>query len=140
MPEHLAQLVAKSLVVADVSRGTVAYRLLETTRAYALQRLLETDESMRHAALHAAYYLAALERAGVELETWPSSTWQSVSVRDLDNVRSALDWAFSEFGDPATAERLTIAAVPLWMHLSLVNECRQRVLQALALRAPGRRA
>ena len=139
VPEHLAQLVAKSLVVADVSRGTVAYRLLETTRAYALQRLLETDESMRHAGLHAAYYLAALESAGVELETWPSSAWQSVSVRDIDNVRAALDWAFSEFGDPTTAERLTIAAVPLWVHLSLVNECRQRVLQALALDCPGGR-
>jgi len=137
VPEHLAQLVAKSLLVADVSRGTVAYRLLETTRAYALQRLLETDESMRHAELHAVHYLAALERAGVELETWPSSAWQSVSVRDLDNVRAALDWAFSEFGDPATAERLTIAAVPLWVHLSLVNECRQRVLQALALERPS---
>jgi predicted ATPase/DNA-binding winged helix-turn-helix (wHTH) protein len=127
----LAQLVDKSLVAADVSRGSAAYRLLETTRAYALQRLLDTDESMRHAGLHAAYYLAALEKAGVEMASWPPADWKSISARDLDNVRAALDWAHSEFGDAAIAELLTIAAVPLWMHLSLVNECRQRVLQAL---------
>ncbi|MBV9889593.1 MAG: winged helix-turn-helix domain-containing protein, partial [Rhizobacter sp.] len=129
--ELLAQLVAKSLVVADVSHHPVAYRLLETTRAYALQRLLETDESMRHAALHAAHYLGVLQKAELEMASSAVADWKSVSARDIDNVRAALDWAHSEFGDPAVAESLTIAAGPLWMHLSLVNECRQRVLQAL---------
>ena len=137
VPELIAQLVAKSLVVADVTRGTVGYRLLETTRAYALQRLLDTDESMRHAGRHAAHYLAALERAGVEMATSPPNAWQSISARDLDNVRAALDWAHSEFGDPAIAERLTVAALPLWGHLSLVNECRVRVMQALGAQVSG---
>ena len=132
VPDHIGQLVAKSLVVADVSRGTVAYRLLETTRAYALQKLVAADEFVAYAATHAAYYLGVLERAQTEFESRPPSAWQGISGRDIDNVRAALAWAYSPSGNADIAETLTIAAVPLWMHLSLVNECRVRVQQALS--------
>ena len=134
VPDHIGQLVAKSLVVTNVARGKVMYRLLETTRAYALQRLSQTGDFSPRAATHAAYYLGALRRAALEFETLPAHGWQIVSDRDIDNVRAALDWAHSAAGDVATAEELTVAAVPLWMHLSLVNECRIRVQQALRLR------
>ena len=132
VPDHLGQLVAKSLVIADVTRSTVTYRLLETTRAYAMQKLLAAEEFVRYATVHAAYYLDALQRAEVEFEHRPPSAWQIISGRDIDNVRAALDWAHSGSGKREIAEALTIAAVPLWMHLSLVNECRERVQQALA--------
>ena len=52
--------------------------------------------------------------------------------RDIDNLRAALDWAFSPEANAATGIALTVAAVPLWMHLSLLEECRDRVEQALA--------
>ena len=73
-----------------------------------------------------------LERAQVEFSTSPPAAWQTISGRDIDNIRTALDWAHSASGDAVIAESLTVAAVPLWMHLSLVNECRGRVQQALA--------
>ena len=132
VPDQIGQLVAKSLLIAIAVRGTIAYRLLETTRAYALQRLLAADEFVRCAAAHAAYYLGVLESAQAEFENLPPSGWQTISGRDIDNVRAALAWAYSPAGSADTAEALTVAAVPLWIHLSLVNECRIRVQQALS--------
>jgi predicted ATPase/DNA-binding winged helix-turn-helix (wHTH) protein len=133
--DHIGQLVAKSLVIADVGRGAVTYRLLETTRAYALQRLIDADELARHAHAHAAHYLSALTQAEPEFESRPPAEWRTVLGRDIDNVRAALDWAFSDAGNAELAEGLTVAAVPLWMHLSLVNECSQRVQRALSVTA-----
>jgi len=56
----------------------------------------------------------------------------AVSGRHLDNVRAGLDWAFSPEGDPQIGVALTIAAVSLWVQLSLLGECRERVERALA--------
>jgi hypothetical protein len=55
--------------------------------------------------------------------------------RNIDDLRAALDWAFSPEGNAATGIALTAAAVPLWMHLSLLEECRDRVERALS--TPG---
>src|SRR6185369_2360150 len=61
--DRLADLVAKSLVVADVSGTKPRFRLLETTRAYAIEKLDESGESERIARRHAEYYRGLFERA-----------------------------------------------------------------------------
>jgi len=53
-------------------------------------------------------------------------------VRELDNVRTALDWSFSANRDAATGIVLVAAFVPVWLHLSLMLECRKRAEQAQA--------
>ena len=58
--------------------------------------------------------------------------WLADYWHEIDNLRAALDWAFSPGGDASVGVALTAAAVPLWMHLSLMDECRARVEQALA--------
>jgi hypothetical protein len=60
--------------------------------------------------------------------------------RHIDNVRTALDWAFSASGDGSIGVALTTSALPLWLHQSLLLECRSRVERALASLAerPGR--
>ena len=66
--EILGQLVDKSLVVADATaEGRVRYRLLETLRQYARERLVSTGAIHNTAHRHAAYYLALAERAEKEL-------------------------------------------------------------------------
>ena len=55
--DRLADLVAKSLVVADVSGAQPRFRLLDTTRAYAIEKLDESGERERIAHRHAEYYL-----------------------------------------------------------------------------------
>ena len=130
--EGLANLIAKSLVVTEVG-GTIArYRLLDTTRAYALEKLGETGERDAIARRHAEYYQGLFERAETEWERRHAAEWLADCRRQIDNLRAALDWAVSPGGDTAIAVALTAAAVPIWMHLSLMEECRVRVEWALA--------
>jgi predicted ATPase/DNA-binding winged helix-turn-helix (wHTH) protein len=131
-----ANLVAKSLVAADLGGATDRYRLLETTRAYALEKLLQSGEFQQVARRHAEYYRDLFERAEAELQTRPASEWLAAYGRRIDNLRAALDWAFSPAGDVPVGIALTIAAVPLWVQLSLVQECRGRVERALTSLVP----
>jgi len=131
-----ANLVAKSLVAADLGGATGWYRLLETTRAYALEKLAQSGEFEQVARRHAEYYRDLYERAEVELQTRPASEWLAAYGRRIDNLRAALDWAFSPAGDVAVGVTLTIAIVPLWVQLSLVQEFLTRVERALASLVP----
>jgi len=128
----VANLVLKSLVTADSGGANIRYRLLETTRAYALEKLVQAGEFDAAARRHARRYLDLFEGAEAEAETRPTDEWLADFVPMIDNVRAALDWTFSPGGDASTGMALTAAAVPLWMHLSLMEECRDRVERALA--------
>jgi len=124
-------LVAKSLLSTDVLGATVRYRLLETTRAYAREKLAASGELEQSARRHAEYHRELFTRAEAESETRAAADWLATYRPHIDNLRAALDWAFSSGGDATTAVTLTAAAIPLWMHLALVAECRARVEEAL---------
>jgi predicted ATPase len=130
--ECVANLVAKSLVSADVGGAVTVYRLLETTRAYAREKLVESRELERFGRRHAEYHRTLFERAQTEWETQTTADWLAAYGRELDNLRAALDWAFAPAGDAAIGVALTSAAVPLWFQLSLLDECRARVERALS--------
>ena len=130
--DSVANLVGKSLLSADVGGAIVHYRLLETTRAYAREKLIESAELDRVARRHAEYYRDLFQRAEAEFETRPTAEWLAAYRPHIDDVRLALDWAFSPSGDVGVGAALTAAAVPLWTHLSLLSECRARVEQAIA--------
>ncbi len=135
--DYVVNLVTKSLVTAEVGSAIAQYRLLDTTRAYALEKLGESGEFDRFARRHAEHHRDLLERAETESETLPRALWLATYGRRLDNVRAALDWAFSPRGDAELGVALTVAAVPLWFQLSLIAECCGRVEQALCSRAQG---
>jgi predicted ATPase len=141
--EGVANLAMKSLVTTDISGGLTHHRLLDTTRAYALERLTKSGEVERVRRLHAEYYRGLFEQAETEWETRPAAECLADYGRQIDNVRAALDWAFSPGGDASIGVVLTAAAVPLWTQLSLLGEARSRVERALALldgmAAPDRR-
>ena len=121
--DRLADLVAKSLVVADCGGIQPWFRLLDTTRAYALEKLRNHGEFDAAARRHAAFYRNYLE--GLE-ESWLSlaqSEDRVVHGRQVDNIRAAIEWAFSPSGDGALGIALTVAAVPFLMHFSLIDEC-----------------
>ena len=96
--DRLADLVAKSLVVADVSGTEPRFRLLDTTRAYAIEKLDESGERERIAHRHAEYYRDLFERAEREVPARPPGEWLADYAREIDNLRAALDWAFSPSG------------------------------------------
>jgi predicted ATPase/DNA-binding winged helix-turn-helix (wHTH) protein len=128
----VANLVMKSLVSTDGGVTVRRHRLLETTRAYALEKLAEAGEFDTVARRHADRYLDLFEGAEAEAGTRPTDEWLADYVPRIDNLRAALDWAFSPHGDASIGIALTAAAVPLWMHLSLLDECRTRAEQGLA--------
>jgi predicted ATPase len=89
--EALASLVAKSLVVAEVEGGVARYRLLDTTRAYALEKLDESGEREQLSRHHAEHYWHVFERAETEWETRPAVEWLADYAWRIDNLRAALD-------------------------------------------------
>jgi predicted ATPase len=129
----LANLVTKSLVAADITGSVVRYRLLDTTRAYALQKLSARGEQEHYALRHARHHYDLLRRVGVQWGTILVSP-EERSHR-IDDVRSALGWAFSPNGDASVGIALTAASVPLWLELSLLQECREYAERALAIQA-----
>ena len=135
--DSVAGLVAKSLVAIDLQAGDDHYRLLDTTRAYALEKLRVSGEYRESARRHAQYFQKALDQAEADSNSSPQADWRRRYGRHLSNVRTALDWAFAEGGDSDLGAALTAAAVPLWVHLSLFGECRERT--ELALAQPERR-
>jgi len=135
--DDVANLVTKSLVMPEVGDAPAQYRLLETTRAYVLEKLTESGEFDAVARRHAEYYRDLFERAAGEWETQPAAPWSAAHKPRIDDLRAALDWAFSPNGNALMGVALTVAAVPLWMRLSLVDECRGRVEQALSAVAVG---
>jgi len=135
--DRLADLVVKSLVVADVGGAQPRFRLLDTTRVYVIEKLDESGERERMARSHAAYYRDLFERAEKETAVRPTGEWLANYAREIDNLRAALDWAYSSDGDTEIGVALTVAAVPLWMRLSLHKECRSRAKQALGALGTG---
>jgi predicted ATPase/DNA-binding winged helix-turn-helix (wHTH) protein len=129
--DGLSSLLTKSLVTAAVSTITRSYRLLDTTRAYALEKLMDSGERETVARRHAAYYRDLFERAEAGWETQPAAEWLAEYGWEIDNLRAALDWTFSPAGEASIGVAVAAAAVPLWTSLSLMDECRSRVEQAL---------
>jgi predicted ATPase len=132
----VASLVAKSLVALDQSAASTRWRLLETIRAYALEKLVEEGEAEFTARSHATYFrdvFATSERgSGWRL----SRNDLSVGLGEIDNVRAALDWCFSLSGDKAIGADLIVAYGAVWMCLSLMAECGARCERALFEVAP----
>jgi len=130
--DAVASLVGKSLLSTDVGGAAFRYRLLETTRAYAREKLIESAELDHFARRHAEYHRNLFEHAEADFEARPTAEWLATYRPYLDEVRVALDWAFSPRGDAGVGVALTAAAMPLWTHLSLAAECRGRAEQAIA--------
>ena len=99
----LAALVGKSLVQAEVIRGSTRYRLLETVRHYAAERLaLRAGPDLRDARVaHRDYYLSLVETAAVRLRGPEELSWLDRIEAEFDNVRAALGFSIA---DPDSAE------------------------------------
>jgi predicted ATPase/DNA-binding winged helix-turn-helix (wHTH) protein len=135
--EGIANLVAKSLVSRDGSTPAGRWRLLETIRAYALEKLAEIGEVSIAARRHAEFFRDLIVPAGTNEVLRLSIDDVARCGREIDNVRAALDWSFSQGGDAAIGVALAAAFAPVWLHLSLVIECRERAERAVEILAPG---
>jgi predicted ATPase len=101
----LSQLVDKSLVVVEEDDEGVRYRLLESIRQYAQERLEAAGEAAEVRRRHAEHFVAVAEAAGPRLRVGVQVTSAHAVARDTDNFRAALDWA-AETPSPDHALRL----------------------------------
>ncbi|WP_245494052.1 ATP-binding protein [Rhizobium leguminosarum] len=129
--EDLANLVAKSLISVEAQDGEMNYRMLDSTRAYALEKLSKSGDLRRVSSRHAKYALELAEQAVVDSASLNPVDWRNRYTPKIDDIRNALTFAFSDPGDRSTGIRLTIAAIPWWERLSLLDECRLAVSRAL---------
>jgi predicted ATPase len=135
--EGISGLVAKSLVSRDGSSSASRWRLLETIRAYALEKLAESGEADAAARLHAQFLRDLIVPPATASVLRLSIEDVARFGREIDNVRAALDWAFSPGGDASIGIGLTAAFAPVWVRLSLLSECCERAERALAVLAQG---
>jgi predicted ATPase/class 3 adenylate cyclase len=89
----LTELVDKSLLDVDPLAGGVRYRLLETIRQYAQERLEASGEMAALRGRHLAHYVGLAETAGPHLRSREQIAWASALALETDNFRVALDWA-----------------------------------------------
>jgi predicted ATPase/DNA-binding winged helix-turn-helix (wHTH) protein len=130
-------LVSKSLVAVDVRGEIGIYRLLDTTRAYASQKLLDSGELEQAVRRHAAYFLDYFENPHVGGAAPPTTEWLVAASMLIDDIRAALNWAFSPTGDNNIGVALTVSVLSLWTHLSLHDECRKFVELAFSCAGVG---
>jgi len=129
--DGVASLTAKSLVARDASMHPPRWRLLETTRAYALEKLAASGEVEQCLRRHAEFFLNLLRGSISSGYSEPTAREMAHRAREIDNIRAALNWAFSPSGDVELGTVLTAACGPVWLHLSLMAECRERCECAL---------
>jgi predicted ATPase len=129
--DTVASLVDKSLVVASGERE-VRYRLLETVRAYAADRLAEAGETEQVAAAHADYFLALAERAEPELRGRDQIIWLDRLAAEHDNCSAAIRHALRA-GDARTALRFVRALGLFWGMRDYDSEAGEWAAAALEL-------
>ena len=131
----LTRLVDQSLVVVDEQPdGTARYRLLETTRAYALAQLTAHGAADALRRRHAYYYLALVEAVESQLRTDPVRLHRA--EQEHDNCRAALQWLLDE-GEAAASLRFAAAMAPFWARHGHLTEGRRWLGVALATGADG---
>jgi predicted ATPase/DNA-binding winged helix-turn-helix (wHTH) protein len=113
-------LVAKSLLATRPLGEVIRYRLLDTTRAYALDIKLDDAEL---AARHAVFYQRWLEQTGAEWLTPSTAAKRAPHLAGIGNVRAALEWCFGVNGNVEIGVPLAAAAAPAFLAMSLLTEC-----------------
>lgn len=136
--DQLTSLVDKSLVVAEINEAATGssklrYRLLESTRQYAAEKLASTGERERLRRCHAEYFARLVQRADATWSTTPTKSWLPPVYVEIDNLRSALDWALAEKHDAEIGGVLAGAARALWREVGMQSEGKRYIESALVM-------
>ncbi|HZY99749.1 MAG TPA: adenylate/guanylate cyclase domain-containing protein [Candidatus Baltobacteraceae bacterium] len=117
--DAVTALADKSLLVVETGDEQNRYRLLESTRDFALERLIERGEFETAARRHCEYF--AVEAARLDDRFWGinSDVWVTLVRSDIENYRSAIDWGLSAGGAEASAA--TIVASLRWFYWAVAT-------------------
>ena len=133
--ELLSQLVNKSMVVADTEEGLAyRYRMLETIRQYAQQKLIEADEAARARNQHLAYFLAFAEEMESQFKTFDQISAFDHLDLEINNIHSAVNWAFDEeAGNRALLGLRLVTAIGLYLEFKSIYESIEWLKKGLSL-------
>jgi predicted ATPase/DNA-binding winged helix-turn-helix (wHTH) protein len=120
------ELRSKSMIAVQGQEGRLS--LLDTTRTFAMQRLAKSDEQNLLYRRHAVYF-TDLFRQGAAMD---GSGWSKALGIEVDNLRAALNWAFSSAGDAKIGVELAAASASTWMGMALLIECREWMRKAIS--------
>lgn len=129
--DALTSLVNSSLVTQLEQGGEPRFTLLETVRAYALERLAERGEEETIRQRHAEYYLALAEEADPHLRTAAQLAWLDRLDMESGNLRAALAWFIEHAADAEAGLRLAGALGWFWTIRGHVGEGRDWSVKAL---------
>jgi len=136
--QNVASLVTKSLLTRDVDNvsSEPRFRMLETVRAYASERLKASGEQAHAQARHAAHFIDLAERAEPTLWGPDQASLQRVLEREHDNLRAALRWLMDQQHTTA-AQRLGGTLARFWQMGNYLSEGRSWLAELLALPVAG---
>jgi predicted ATPase/class 3 adenylate cyclase len=126
----LAQLVDKSLLVAEADEALARYRLLEPVRQYAWSKLQTAGEAAGTQRRHWAWCLDFAQRAEAQLRGPEHTVWLGRLEREHDNLRAAMSWGGHE--DPAAGLQLAGVMLQFWLLRGYLQEGRQWLNELLA--------
>ena len=126
----LTSLTDKSLVVAEQSHGHSRYRLLETVRQYARERLVESGGGEAVQERHRDYFLALAEESEPKLSGAEQAEWLQRLEEEHENLRAGLDWSLAETGSGGGL-RICGALQRFWSTRGHLTEGRELCARAL---------
>jgi predicted ATPase len=112
--DALGSLVEKSLVQTEIAGDNPRYRLLESTRLFGREKLVERGEFESAARAHATAFLELARRMAAVYETMPDRGWEALAEPELENWRAALEWSLGARRDVGLGQRLVAMLSPLW--------------------------
>jgi non-specific serine/threonine protein kinase len=133
--DHLARLVEKSLVLVELvddGEPLGRYRLLETVRQYAVDRLTESGQSDIMRRRHAEHYLGMAAQADSGVRGAAQISWLAALEREHDNLRAALEWCLARPNEVEAGLRLAGALYWFWYLHSYLGEGRRWLDAVLA--------
>ncbi len=129
--DGITSLATKSLIFGAREGQVPIYRLLESTREYALEKL-STGVDLKALHTRRALYLRDLSKSLAPQNGFVTPGGLDRYRRLIDEVRSAIGWAFSPEGDAALGTELAVASAYIWYQVSLLGEYTEVANQALA--------
>ncbi|WP_439398016.1 ATP-binding protein [Bradyrhizobium sp. PMVTL-01] len=135
--EAISNLLSKSLIATSPAERRLRYRLLDTTRTFAGDKLVENGEADRVARAHAEYFRDLLRDIALKSSGLQSAGGFLPYADHLPNVRAALTWSFSDSGDRTLGVELAASAAQFFLELTLLTECLRWTQQALAASDTG---
>jgi predicted ATPase/class 3 adenylate cyclase len=99
--DGVGELVDRSLVVRYERTGAQRFRMLETVRQYAREKLMDSGDGIAARQAHAGYFVSFIEEAERDVRSPNEKRWMEAFDREIDNLRAAFEWLIST--DPAAA-------------------------------------